>query len=171
VDDPDAPGTSLSSNIDRTIHAGIEAVFSAALALDDAGNHSMAPLLSMTINKFSFDNDPVYGDNTLPAAPEYALRGEILYRRANGFYIGPGFDVIGERYADFVNSYKVDSYTLLGLRAGWSGDRWRAFIDVQNLQDEDYIASHGVRDRAGSDAEILNPGAPLSAYFGIQMQI
>lgn len=171
VEDPNAPGTSLSANVDRTIHAGVEAVFSADLALDTAGVHSIAPLLSMTLNEFSFDNDPVYGDNTLPAAPDYALRGEILYRRADSFFIGPTFDVIGERYADFVNTYKVDAYTLLGLRAGWSGGKWRVFIDVQNLQDEDYIASHGVRDIAGADAEILNPGAPLSAYLGIQVQI
>jgi iron complex outermembrane receptor protein len=170
VDDPANPGTgtSLSSNIDRTIHAGVEAVISAGLTLDSGD--SVTPLLSVTVNDFSFDNDPVYGNNTLPAAPDRAVRGEILYRRSNGFYIGPTFDAIGERYADFVNTYKVDSYNLIGLRAGWSDEKWSAFLDIQNARDEEYIASHGVLDIANPDADILNPGAPQSVYFGIQMQ-
>jgi iron complex outermembrane receptor protein len=171
VDDPAAPGTSLSANVDQTIHAGVEALLSLELALDEASTDSITPLLSITLNEFSFDNDAVYGDNRLPAAPEHAVRGEVLYRRANGFYMGPTFDMIGDRYADFMNTYKVDSYILFGLRAGWSGEKWRAFIDIQNIGDKEYIASHGVRDSAAIDADILNPGAPLSAYLGLQMQL
>ena len=43
VDDPGAPGTSLSANVDETIHAGVEAVLGAELALRAAG--SLEPLL------------------------------------------------------------------------------------------------------------------------------
>src|SRR5690606_13554440 len=87
-DDPDEPGTgnSLALNVDDTVHAGIEALVGASFALDAAGSHRIAPLISATWNHFVFDGDATYGDNDLPAAPEYVVRGELLYRHANGFF-------------------------------------------------------------------------------------
>jgi iron complex outermembrane receptor protein len=163
--DPDTglpTGTSLSANVDSTIHAGIEALVGASFALG-GDTHRLEPLVSLTVN------DPIYGDNDLPAAPRYAARGEIMYRNANGFYAGPTFDFIGKRHADFINSYEVDAYELLGLRGGFSATRWEVFGELRNLLDEEYIAMVNVRDQAGADAEILFPGAPLSAYAGFRL--
>jgi iron complex outermembrane receptor protein len=168
VDDPLAPGNSLSTNVDDTIHAGIEALLGASFAISNA--HRIEPLVSLTWNDFSFDSDPVYGDNELPAAPEYAARGEVLYRTVNGFYAGPTFDLVGERFADFSNTYKVDGYELLGLRAGYSSERWDVFAELRNLLDEDYIATVSARNTADADARVLYPGAPLSAYIGARIQ-
>ncbi len=168
VEDPAAPGTSLTTNVDDTRHAGIEAVVTSRLALGDSGNHYVEPLVSITINDFAFENDPDYGNNRLPAAPDYAVRGEVIYRNSNGFYFGPTLEFVGDRYADFVNDYSIDSYSLLGLRAGWSDDRWGVYADIVNLLDETYVASHSVRNVAAADDAILNPGAPLSAYVGIR---
>jgi iron complex outermembrane receptor protein len=165
VEDPNAPGTSLVTNVDDTLHSGVEALLSAELRL--SGSRTLEPLLSLTLNDFRFDNDAVYGSNDLPAAPDYVLRGEILYRNARGFYVGPTFELVGDRYADFVNSYEVDSYALLGLRAGWSDDRWSVYADLRNVLDEAYVANHSVRNIAAPDEAILNPGEPASAYFGI----
>lgn len=166
VDDPLAPGTSLSTNVDNTLHAGIEALWGASLGVDDAALHRLEPTLSLTVNDFHFDDDPVYGNNQLPAAPGYALRGELLYRHASGFYAGPTFDLVDSRYADFANSYTVDSYHLLGLRGGYTTERWEVFAQVENMLDTDYVSTLSVRDIAAADAQILNPGAPLSFYAG-----
>lgn len=171
VDDPLAPGTSLSTNVDNTIHAGVEALWGASVALDNVGQHSLAPTLSLTLNDFNFDNDELYGNNQLPAAPGYALRGELLYRNADGFYVGPTFDVIDERYADFANTYKVGDYQLLGLRGGYTTERWEVFTQVDNLLDTEYISALSVRNIALPDAEILSPGAPLSVYAGFRYQL
>ncbi len=171
VDDPNAPGTSLSTNVDQTIHAGVEALVDFHLALDDSGTHTLTPLLSISLNNFSFDNDAVYGSNQLPAAPDYVVRGEILYRHASGFFAGPTFDIVSERYADFVNSYTVDSYNLLGFRAGWDRNTWRVYAEFRNVLDEHYIATTGVRDVAAPDAEILNPGEPRAAFVGVQARL
>jgi iron complex outermembrane receptor protein len=169
VDDPSAPGTSLSTNIDKTIHAGIEALVGASFAI--AGEtQRLEPTVSVTWNEFSFDSDPVYGDNSLPAAPDYVVRGELLYRNANGFYAGPTFDLVGERFADFSNTYKVEPYQLLGLRGGFSSGRWELFAELRNLLDEDYIATLIVLDTAAADAPVLMPGAPRSAYVGARVQ-
>lgn len=165
VDDPAAPGTSLSANVDSTIHAGIEALFGASFALGGE-THRLEPLVSLTINEFSFDSDAVYGDNDLPAAPKYAVRGELIYRHAAGIYAGPTFDLVGKRYADFANTYEVGSYELLGLRGGFSTRHWEVFAELRNLLDKEYVAMLNVRDRADANAEVLFPGAPRSAYVG-----
>ena len=87
IDDPAAPGTSLSANVDRTVHAGIEALVGASFPFGN-GAHRIEPLVSASYNAFSFDGDAVYGDNDLPAAPEYAVRGELMYRHDGGFFAG-----------------------------------------------------------------------------------
>lgn len=166
-DDPASPGTSLSTNVDNTIHAGIEAAVGASVAL--AGGASIDPLLSLTLNHFKFDGDSLYGDNDLPAAPKYALKGEVLYRQA-GFFVGPTFDVVGERYADFENSYQVDGYTLLGLRAGLSGKGWEVFGEVRNLTDENYVSVLTVKDKAADSDAILTPGESRSVYMGARLK-
>lgn len=171
VDDPNAPGTSLSTNVDNTIHAGVEALVNFRFAFGESGAHSIEPLVSISLNDFSFDNDDVYGSNQLPAAPDYAVRGEVLYRHANGFYAGPTFDLIGKRYVDFVNSYEVDGYNLLGFRAGWDSETWRVYAEFRNVLDAHYIATIGVRDVAANDAEVLNPGEPRAAFVGVQARL
>jgi iron complex outermembrane recepter protein len=171
VDDPLAPGTSLATNVDDTIHAGIEALLGAGFALDGSrGRHRVETLLSLTVNRFSFDGDPDYGDNTLPAAPGYAIKGEILYRNANGFFAGPTFDIVDERYADFRNTYTIDSYELLGLRAGLTRESWSVYGEARNLADRKYVGVHGVRNTAAPDAAILQPGEPRAVYVGLKFQ-
>jgi len=168
VEDPAALGTFKTSNADDTIHTGIEALLSADLALDDTGRHRLAPLASLSWNRFRFDDDAAFGDNTLPAAPKFVLKSEVLYRNSNGFYAGPTMDYVSERYADFANSYKVAAYTIFGLKGGWSNNHFKVFAEVRNLFDRDYIATHGVRAEASDTDAILNPGAPLSAYIGFE---
>lgn len=166
-DDPAAPGTSLTVNVDNTIHAGIEALIGGSFA---AGPGRIEPLVSFTVNEFSFDDDPLYGDNTLPAAPGYVIHGEVIYRMANGFFAGPTFDVVDGRYADFSNSYEVDSYNLLGFRAGLNRTNWQAFIELRNLLDEAYISSFSVVNQYTSTSRIFNTGAPRSVYAGLQLR-
>jgi|CXWL01.1.fsa_nt_gi iron complex outermembrane receptor protein len=166
VDDPNAPGNSLTTNVDDTVHAGLEALVSASIEV--ASGHRLAPRVSVSLNHFKFDGDPVYGDNRLPAAPKYTVRGELLYRHGNGLYLGPTFDFVGERYADFANTYSVDSHALAGLRAGFSGGRWELFGELRNLFDEEYTAAVNVFDVAGGGARALYPGEPRSVYAGVR---
>ena len=167
-DDPNAPGTSLSANIDKTTHAGIEALLGASFPL--AGGGRIDPLLSMTFDAFSFDSDPEYGDNRLPSAPRYFMRGEVMYRNASGFSVGPTFDFIGARYTDFANTYRADDYKLLGLRAGYTTDKWEIFAEARNLLDEEYVAAVIVKDVAALDSAMLFPGMPRSYFFGARYQ-
>ena len=169
VDDPAAPGTSLSANVDRTLHAGIEALVGASFPFGN-GAHRIEPLVSASYNAFSFDGDAVYGDNDLPAAPDYAVRGEVMYRHDSGFFAGPTFDFVGSRFADFSNTYRVGSYRLLGLRAGIERQRWSVFGEVRNLLDKAYAGVLTVKDRAGADDALLQAGAPRSVQVGVRYQ-
>lgn len=169
VDDPNAPGNSLTTNVDATVHAGIEALVGASFAL--GGAHRVDSRVSASLNRFRFDDDPVLGDNDLPAAPDYVVRGEILYHHAKGFWVGPTFDLVGERFVDFANSTSVDSHVLMGLRGGFSASRFEVFGEVRNLFDEDHAAAVNVLDVAGSDARVIYPGGPLSAYVGMKVSL
>lgn len=168
VEDPFAPGTSLATNVDKTLHAGLEVLLDASWSIGNGG--AIEPLLSFTVNHFEFDNDPVYGTNQLAAAPDYALRGELLYRSEGGWFAGPTFEVVGERFGDFANTYVVDDYSLLGLRGGWSGQGWNVYADLGNVLDEEYAATHYVRNVAPDEAAILFPGAPRSVFIGLERQ-
>ena len=153
-DDPSAPGTSLSVNADGTVHAGIEALVSASFALGNSSTHRIEPQVNVTVNHFKFRNDGLYGNNALPAAPKVALKGELLYRHVSGFFAGPTFDIVSSRYADFSNTYKVDSYALWGLRAGWTGKTWEVFGEARNLGNKNYVSQFSVRDTAAANAAI-----------------
>lgn len=169
VDDPSAPGTSLATNIDRTTHAGIEAVVSASLPLG-GGAHGLEPLLSFTLNGFSFDSDPSWGNNRLPVAPRYFARGELMYR-SGALRLGPTFEFVGRRQADFANTAELGSYGLLGLRGSYTTGRWEAFAEIRNLLDRDHIANVAAVNEASADSRILTPGSPLSAAAGVRVKL
>lgn len=168
IDNPAAPGNSLSSNIDKTTHAGIESLVGASF--DVGGGHRIEPLLSATVNAFSFDSDPTYGNNRLPAAPRWFARGELMYANTSGFRIGPTFDLVGSRYVDFANTYKIGSFGLYGARAEYTTGHWNIFAEARNLADKDNIAAVTVKDRAGPNDQVLQPGAPRSFYVGARYQ-
>ncbi len=165
VDDPLAPGTSLSTNVDKTVHAGLELLLDGSFDLGKSG--ALQPMVSFTVNHFEFDNDPVFSNNQLPVAPDYAVRGDLMYRSDSGWFAGPTFEVTGERFGDFANSYVIDDYALLGLRGGWSGRAWDFNAELGNVLDEKYVAYNTVRTIAPADAAILYPGAPRSVYVGV----
>ena len=167
MNNPSASGTSLALNVEDTIHAGVEALIGASFALGNDGQR-IEPLLSMTYNDFTFDNDPEYGDNQLPVAPTFFIKGEVMYRHGNGFFAGPTFDIVDDRYGDFANNKDVEGYELLGLRTGVTRDSWEVYLEGRNLTDEVYVTNVSV-----SNDETINPvriqaGEPRSVYAGVR---
>lgn len=169
VDDPMVPGTSLSTNIGKTTHAGIEALLDASIALGRSEHH-IEPLLSTTFNAFNVNSDPVYGNNRLASAPRWFARGELMYHHPSGLRLGPTFDLVGPRYVDFENTYRVGSHGLLGARASFSSEHWEAYVEGRNLLDRRHVASVVVKDHADPSAQMLYPGAPRSVYVGARYQ-
>jgi iron complex outermembrane receptor protein len=155
-------------NASKTSHAGIEALVGGSIPM--GSGHQIAPLVSATFNRFNFVNDATYGNNQLPAAPIYAIRGELLYKHANGIFAGPTFDMIGSRYADFASTYKVDSYSLWGLRAGYSEKSWEVYGELRNAINKSYVSYTSVSGSYGPSDAVIYPGAPRTLYAGAKFR-
>ena len=167
IDDPNASGTSLSTNIENTIHAGVEALLGASFALGSNAQR-IEPVVSLTWNDFTFDNDPIYGDNQLPVAPEFFIKGEVIYRHGNGFFAGPTFDIVDDRFGDFANNKDIEGYELVGARAGVARDNWEIYLEGHNLTDEVYVANVSVSDDETVNPVSIQPGEPRSVYAGVR---
>ena len=162
-------GSAIATNFNNTIHAGVEGLIGGSFALDGNGTHTIKPMLSYTVNHFKFDSDPTYANNALPAAPSYFLKGEAIYHHADGYFIGPTFEVVGKRWGDYANTYKIDAYSLLGMRTGWSNKRYKVYFEGRNLFNTVYVANTNIMNTAGANDAMLNAGAPLSFYGGIEI--
>jgi iron complex outermembrane receptor protein len=97
--------------------------------------HPIEPKRSATVNAIAYDSDEYYGDNRLPSAPRWFARGEVMYAHPAGLRVGPTFDFVGGRYADFANAYRVGSYGLLCARASFSDGQWQVYAEGRNLLD------------------------------------
>lgn len=170
VENPTQPGNMLSANYDKTSHTGVEALLGTSFQI--AGTpHRIEPLVSAAYNNFKFEDDTTFGNNQLPSAPRYIVHGEVMYRnQQSGFYVGPTFDLVGSRYADMANTYHVNGYGLVGLRAGIERDRWEIYAEATNLADKKYVNAVSVLTQADANARVLNPGAPRSIFVGARFR-
>ena len=154
-------------NADRTIHEGVEAA---------AGGtwNSLSWQVAALLNRFRFNDDAVYGDNTLPGIPKLLLRAEILCRLESGVYFGPNLEWSPRKYpVDMENSFDADAYAVWGFKLGQDVDRhWSWFVDLRNLSNKKYATTTGViRDAAGTDTAQFFPGDGRSVFLGVQWRI
>jgi iron complex outermembrane receptor protein len=162
------------TNADRTIHQGIEAGVGAALfkGLFDTGPapDKLWLNLAYTLNDFRFDNDARFGNNILPGAPRHYLRAELLYKNADGFYMGPNLEWVPESYyVDSANTLKTEPYALLGLKAGVdNGGPVSAYVEARNITNKAYIASASILDRATASSALFEPGTGRAIYAGMK---
>ena len=75
-------------------------------------------------------------------APEYQYDLGVEYRGATGFFARVDFAGLDDFYFDETNDVRAPSRVLTHLKAGYSGNRWRAEVWVRNLFDE-YYAQRG----------------------------
>ncbi|SEH69488.1 TonB-dependent receptor [Tardiphaga sp. OK245] len=167
-------GSCNVSNADRTIHQGIEAGLGIAVfkGMFDAGPLPDKLWLNMayTFNDFRFDNDATFGNNLLPGAPRHYLRAELLYKHANGFYLGPNLEWVPEAYyVDSANTLKTEPYALLGLKAGVdNGGTYSGYIEARNVLDTRYIASASILNQATATSPLFEPGTGRAIYAGVK---
>jgi iron complex outermembrane recepter protein len=163
-------------NADQTIHQGVE-VFGEADLLgsqwDATPDHRLMARAAWTYGRFKFDGDAAFGDNTIAGLPPHLIRGELLWENREGYYAGPTFEwVPQDSYIDHANTFKADSYSLIGFKFGRrleKGASW--FIEARNLTDERYAATTGVAaDVKGLDGRNFLPGDGRSFFAGLEWQ-
>jgi outer membrane receptor protein involved in Fe transport len=71
-------------------------------------------------------------------APQYQFDLGVEYRQARGFYGRVDFAGLDDFYFDATNDQRAPARILTHLKAGYSGDHWRAEVWVRNLFDRYY---------------------------------
>jgi iron complex outermembrane receptor protein len=162
------------TNADRTIHQGIEAGLG-VVVLKGLFDSSAAPdklwlNMAYTLNDFRFDNDATFGNNLLPGAPRHYLRAELLYKHANGFYVGPNLEWVPQAYyVDSANTLMTEPYAIVGLKAGVdNGGPVSGYIEARNIANKSYIASASIIDRATAATPLFEPGTGRAVYAGVK---
>jgi iron complex outermembrane receptor protein len=169
---PGAPFTIPSfRNAPDTRHLGIELSTGARLAegLASSGDR-LTWRLAYTWSRFRFVNDPVFGNNHLPGAPQHLLRSELRYSHPRGFWVAPNLDWSPARY--FVNSANTavnTSYVVLNLKAGYDWTTGRDmfasfYFEAANLTDRNYSGSVQVDNALG---RFFEPANGRSVYAGV----
>lgn len=168
-----APGQCNVVNADRTVHQGIEAGLGAAVLKNifTPDSDKMWINLAYTFNDFRFDNDPIFGNNQLPGAPRHYLRGEILYKHANGFYIGPNVEWVPQAYyVDNFNTFTTAAYAIWGLKIGVDDGKYSFYLEARNIANTAYIASTGITRLADASSPLFEPGTGRAIYAGMRVR-
>ncbi len=162
---PDIPASTF--NAGKTIHQGFEF----------GGGWQATKELSFkaiyNFNDFRFDGDKQFGDNELAGAPPHQFRIAARVEKF-GAYVEPNVEYVPDApYVDFANTLKGDSYTVLGVKAGWEvNENVLLFLDARNLTDERHITSFStVTDaRTAANLNVFYPGEGRSVYGGLQVK-
>ncbi|MCC6919570.1 MAG: TonB-dependent receptor [Alphaproteobacteria bacterium] len=161
-------------NAGKTIHQGIEASLDWRLIDGAPGEDSLTLRQTYAWSDFTFDGDPVYGDNRLPVVPTHQYRAALRYEAASGFYIEPAVDWrIADVYVDYANTLKAPGYVLFNLSAGWTlEDGVTLFVDARNLADRHHVAEFGaVTDARTASAGVFYPGEGRSVFAGVILKL
>ena len=157
-------------NASSTRHEGLEAGWRWRLL---QGTHRLTVSTTATVGRFSFVNDPVYGNNRLAGAPPQTGSAELLYEHPRGPYAAiESTWAAGPIPVDHAGKLTYGGYALTHLRAGWRlNPRLLVFASVRNVFDRTYIASTaGVLDLARTPAatSIFLPGPGRAFTLGLE---
>ncbi len=172
IETPPGSGRFSTSNAGGdTLKSGVELGLEVLRSLGVfTSSDQMRFRLNHIYNHFRFEDDPSFGANRIAAVPEHIGKAELFYLHPFGFYLGPTLEHTSNAYADFANTLKVDSYTLVGFKAGYDvGNGLSLFLEGRNLTDEHYVSSiFIVADAEGIDQELFRPGQTRSVFAGLE---
>lgn len=177
------PGLQVVSNAERTKHEGVELAFEAAMAeglwspkteKKTADRIYLRPMY--TWNNFRFRNDPLNGNNHLPAIPEHVIMAELGYEHPIGAFFAVNVACVPSDYAaDYANTdiANADRYATWGVRAGYRPSSGFAFFaEVRNLNNQRYVNSVDLSDATDPSNFGANyhPAYARSYYAGFELR-
>ena len=171
------PNTTVITNAD-TQRQGLELGFGFDfLKMANKGKSSDDALrLDVVINwfNFEFDDHPTIGDGQLPGIPEKSGFGSLEYHHSSGFYAGPNLQLADDYMLTFDGTgggrYTVPALAIAGFRAGYRGENYSAYVEIQNMLDKDFIATGSIVPTSGAAPTEANvtPGNTRAIYFGAE---
>lgn len=169
---PEANLPATIFNADDTRHEGIEASLDWRIF---KGEHAQLRLRqTYAWSNFRFEDDPVYGDNRLPVAPEHQYRVSLRYDGPHGLFVEPFVDWRPEDvWVDFANTLKAPGFALFNLSAGYQIWPASLFVDLRNLTDKRYVAEFAAvtdASQPGTNTAVFFPGEGRSVFGGVRLQ-
>lgn len=157
----DRPATTF--NAEETYHRGIEA------AVDWRFAPAWRLRQTYTWSDFAFRDDPQYGDNRLPVAPEHLYRAELRYEAAQGWFVAPSVEWTPQgAFVDFANTTRAPAYAVAHINAGWTfRPGVSVFVDLRNVTDEAYVSNVQPVIAAGPATAAYWPGDRRSLFAGL----
>ncbi|HEY3862425.1 MAG TPA: TonB-dependent receptor [Verrucomicrobiae bacterium] len=175
-----AGANSGAVNIPHAIHQGIELgvdveLLNAAIKQGHASpaSQSLALDQTFTLNDFTFEQDPTYGNNRIGGIPIYLYEAELRYSTPWGLRAGPTLDWNITKYpVDHENTLFADPYALLGFRISYESKYgFTVFFEAKNLTDKVYASSvdpiPSAQFAANGPYTLFHPGDGRSFYGGL----
>lgn len=181
------PTTSATANATPTVHSGIESALTTVLwqggdvsdwHVQPSGSLSSAQLVlrqAYTLNHYNYENDPLYGTNTLAGLPREVYEGELRFEHPSGFYVEANVESVLTKYpVDYANTFYARAYAIYGAVIGYSQkDRgWSVFLQGDNLGNKRYASIVSpIFTASGKDSAVFTPGAPRRVSAGISYRL
>jgi iron complex outermembrane receptor protein len=162
-------------NIPRSRHTGVEVGLDVVILRDVASRlglggtgDSLSARAAYTWSRFVFVDDPTFGNNRLPGAPEHLVRAELRYDHASGVWLAPNVEAVPQGY--FVNSdntVRTKPYALAGVQLGYDYRPWNLAVvfEGRNLADTNYVSSVVVDS---ANQRFFEPGDGRAFYGTVQ---
>ncbi len=110
----------------------------------------------------SFRPDPSRVGNRVPNIPEHQFNFTLQYDNPRFFMLAFRGRYLSDRFANDRNTQELGSFFVLDISASRRiGDHWEAFLIVENLADEQYLASQ--------TGQIGTLGAPRQVWGGVRL--
>ena len=165
-------GATLTTNADQSIHWGLESGLEWLIKSSWLRNDDQIILnTSYQYNQFQLDDDPTFGSNKIPGIPEHYLQSRLEYTHPSGWTVGPNIEWVPTAYyIDLANSYRTENYLLTGLSISYSSPQgFELFLDVKNLNDQNYISTTlPIPDAGGTDGNYFYSGEGRAFYAGLK---
>lgn len=159
-------------NAPNTIHRGIEAGLAATVGENLFGG-ALNARAAWTWNDFTFDGDPVYGENRLAGVPESTLVAELAWSDGR-LRIAPSVFVQSDTVVDFRNTLRSPDYTLFNISGSFAvTDSVSAFLEGRNLTDEKFVSmvsSIANAQAPGVNLSIATPGDGAAVFGGLRLR-
>ncbi|GGF62922.1 TonB-dependent receptor [Wenyingzhuangia marina] len=113
--------------------------------------------------------DEPSGQDYVPLAPYFTLKGGVSYKKDLGFYAGINALHIKDRPANEDNSIVAEGYTVTNLNMGYIWEKFELGVQIQNLFDVEWnetqfaTESRLANEPSGSSVEEIHftPGTPF----------
>jgi len=126
--------------------------------------------LTLSNNEYvEYENDlGNFDGNEVAGLPSTFADGEVRWRLVPGFSVAGRWKHVDDYFVDDANTASVEAFDIFGAEAEYtrplSFGSLRAFVAVENLSDEDYVASAFIN---GINGQYFEPGLPRNVSAGL----